>query len=76
MFGILPRFGKIGVRILQHGVLIAMPKLFLQTDITGDLVVLGFRGTLRGILIGRAVWHDSTSYNNSYKNSLVLELSK
>lgn len=55
MFGILPRFGKIGVCILQHRVLIAMPKLFLQAHIPRILVVLSFRGTLRRVLIGRAV---------------------
>ena len=47
MFWILPRFGKIGVRILQHWILIAMTKLFLQTGIARDLSVLSFRGAFR-----------------------------
>ena len=55
MFGILPGFGKIGVRILQHRVLIAMPKLFLQANIPRILVILSFRGALRCVLIGRAM---------------------
>jgi hypothetical protein len=57
MLWILPRFGKIGVGILQHRVLIAVPKLLLQAEIaiTGMLLSLG--STLRRILIARVVWH-------------------
>jgi len=72
MFWILPRFGKIGVRILQHRVLIAMPKLFLEANIARDFMVLGFRGPFRRILIVGAVFHESTSDNNSDETSLVL----
>src|SRR6266567_1148405 len=66
MFWILPRFWKIGVRIFQHRILIAMSKLSLQSDVTGDRVVLGFDGALRRILIARTLRHHSTSYNNFY----------
>ena len=38
-----------------------MPKLFLQPDIPRDLVVLGLSRPFRGILIVRAIFHDSTS---------------
>ena len=72
MFGIVPRFGKIGVCIFQNRVLIAVPKLFLQTHIPGFLVVLTFSGTLRRILIGRAMWHLETSI--VYEDSLALEV--
>jgi hypothetical protein len=72
MFWILPRFGKIGVRILQHRILIAMPKLFLEANIARDFMVLGFRGPFRRILIVGAVFHESTSDNNSDETSLVL----
>jgi len=61
MLGILAGFRKIGICILQHGILIAMPELFLQADIPWHLVIFRFCGTLRGILI-ESVWHDSTSY--------------
>jgi hypothetical protein len=49
-----------------------MPKLFLKADIARDFVVLGLHGPFRGILIVGAVFHDSTSNNNSDENSLVL----
>ena len=57
MFGIIPRFGKIGVCILQIWVLIAMPKLLLQADIARIFVVLSLSGTFRRILIGSVFWH-------------------
>jgi len=57
MFGILPRLGKIGVRVFQHWVLIAMPKLFLHAGISWILVILSLCGTLRGVLIARAICH-------------------
>jgi hypothetical protein len=46
----------------------------LQAHIARFLVVLNFCGTLRRILIGRAMWHLETSILT--KNSLVLELSE
>jgi len=52
MFWILPRFGKIGVCILQHRILISVPKLFLLAHIPRILVVLSFCGALRGVLVG------------------------
>ncbi len=63
MFRTLPRFGKIRIRILQHGILIAMPELFLQSDVPWNLVILDFGSALRCILIVRAIWHDQTSYH-------------
>jgi hypothetical protein len=63
MFRTLSRFGKIRIRILQHGVLIAMPELFLQSDVSWNLVILDFGGALRCILIVRAIWHHQTSYD-------------
>jgi hypothetical protein len=63
MFGILPGLGKIRVRILQHRILIAMPKLFLQSDIPRRFVVLSFGGALRSVLID-FMCHDETSRNN------------
>ncbi len=63
MFWILPGLGKIRIRVLQHGILIAMPELFLQSNIPRNLVILGFRGALRCVLIVRAIWHDETSYD-------------
>jgi hypothetical protein len=72
MLWILPGLGKIGVRILQHRVLVSMPELFLEADIAWDLVILSLRGPLRCVLIVGAIDHDSTSNNNSGENSLVL----
>ena len=63
MLGILPGLRKIGIRILQHGILITMSKLFLQADVPWDLVILRFCGALRSVLV-KSVWHDSTSYMN------------
>ena len=53
-----------------------MAQLFLQPNITGDFVVLGFAGTLRRILISRAIWHDSTSCNKSYRTNVALQTAK
>jgi hypothetical protein len=39
-------------------------------------VILGFRGAFRRILIVGAVFHESTSNNNSDETSLVLSLSE
>jgi hypothetical protein len=39
-------------------------------------VILGFRGAFRRILIVGAVFHESTSNNNSDETSLVLWLSQ
>ena len=61
VFGALPRFRKIGVGILQHGVLVAMTKLILHSHVPRILVILSFRGALRRILIARVMCHDSTS---------------
>ena len=63
MFWTLPRLWKIRIRILQHGVLIAMPELFLQSDVPWNLVILDFGGALRCILIVCAIWHYQTSYD-------------
>jgi hypothetical protein len=55
-----------------------MPKLVLQSDVSAWLMipsfVIFFRGALRGILIVRAMWHNSTSGNNSCQTSVALEL--
>jgi len=75
MFWILPRFGKIGVCILQHWILVAMAKLPLQAHIPRIFVVLSFGGTLRRILIGRAVRHIQPR-SQAYEHSLRLELSE
>jgi len=63
MFGVLPGLREIRVRVLQHRVLIAMTKLFLQSDIPRHLVVLSFGGALRSVLID-FMWHDETSRNS------------
>ena len=49
--GFSPGFREVRVRILQHRILIAMPELLLQANVSGSLVIFGFRGALRGILI-------------------------
>jgi hypothetical protein len=67
MFWILPRFGKIGVRIFQQRVLIAMPQLFLHAGIPFFLMILSLGGALPSILILRIVWHQSTSWYRSDK---------
>jgi hypothetical protein len=51
----LPRLGEIGVRIFQHGLLVAMPKLILQCGVSRRLMIVGFYDTFRRILIGSAV---------------------
>jgi hypothetical protein len=61
MFWTLPRLGEIGIRIFQHRFLVAMPKLILQSGVPRRLVIVGFYDTFRRILVGSAVWHDSTS---------------
>ena len=63
MFGVLPGLGKIRVCVFQHRILIAMTKLFLQSDIPRHLVVLSFGGALRSVLID-FMWHDETSRNS------------
>jgi len=63
MFRILPGLGKIRIRVLQHGILIAMPELLLQSNIPCNLVIFGFRGALRRVLIVSAIWHEETSYD-------------
>ncbi len=52
MFRILTRLRKIGIRILQHRILIAMPQLFLHPNISGNRVIFDFNGPLGDILIG------------------------
>jgi len=52
MFRILPGLRKIGIGILQHRILIAMPQLFLHPNIPGSRVLFAFHGTLGAILIG------------------------
>jgi hypothetical protein len=75
VFWAFPRFGKIGIRIFQDGILIAMPKLLLQAGVPRVFVILSFRGTLPRILIARAMWHASTSGNNSYQEQFSAEAS-
>jgi hypothetical protein len=64
VFRILPGLGKIRVCIFQHRILVAMPKLFLQSDVPRFLVILSFGSALGGVLIVRVIWHDETSYDN------------
>jgi hypothetical protein len=63
MLRILSRLWKIGVRILQHGILIAVPKLSLHADVPGAIMILGLNRALRQILIDFILRHDSTSSN-------------
>ena len=58
MFGVLPGLGEIRIRLFQHRVLIAMPELFLQTDVSGNLVILGLSGAFGCILVDYLMGHD------------------
>ncbi len=61
MFWTLPRFREIGIRVLQHRFLIAMPELVLQTAISWRLVIISFYGTFCCVLIWFVAGHDFTS---------------
>jgi hypothetical protein len=61
VFGILARLRKIGIRILQHWVLVAVAQLVLEASVARSLMIFGFFGALTGILIGMVLVHHSTS---------------
>ena len=42
MLGVQPRLGEVGVGVLQHGVLVAMAKLLLESNVSRRFVVFGF----------------------------------
>src|SRR5579872_2901717 len=60
VFRILSGLREIRVRILQHGILIAVPELSLQAGIALSLVVFRLGRALLQILIRVIVSHDST----------------
>jgi len=61
MLWIQPWLGKIRIRIFDQRILIAMPKLFLQPDISICLVMFHFAGAFFRVLILLNSGHDSTS---------------
>ena len=46
MLWVLPRFGKIRVRIFDQRILVAMPQLLLQAIVPGTFAIVSFDGTL------------------------------
>jgi hypothetical protein len=63
VFGILAGLGEIGIRILQHGILIPVSELLLQANISRNLMILCFHCALPGVLVNLDLSHESTSYN-------------
>jgi hypothetical protein len=61
VLGILSWLGKIRICTFQDRVLIAVPKLFLQANVTLALVIFGFHGAFGNILIRFPFNHESTS---------------
>ena len=61
VFRILAGLGKIGIRVLQHRILITMPQLFLQADVPCTVMILRLYRAFRQILVEFFVCHESTS---------------
>jgi len=61
MFGVLSWFGEVRITSLYSWVLVAMAQLALQSGVSGSLVIFGFRGTLRRILVEVLMIHESQS---------------
>jgi len=43
MLGILSGFREVRIGILQHGILVAMTNLLLKANVSGFLMIFGFR---------------------------------
>ncbi len=65
MLGTFSWFGEIGVRIFQHGILIAVSKLFFLANIAFTLAIICFLRALACILIGCAMCHEFASHWSS-----------
>ena len=61
MLRVLAGLGKIGVRVLQHRILIAMPQLFLQANVSCNLMILRLDRAFRQILVNFFLRHICTS---------------
>ena len=60
MLRILSGLREVRICILEHRILVSMPKLFLQSNIAGSFVIFCFGRTLRSILVRLILYHEST----------------
>lgn len=51
VFRVLARFGKVGIGVLDAGVLVAVPQLAIQAGIAAVLTIFWFKCTLMTILV-------------------------
>ena len=61
MLRVLTRFREIGISTFDQRILIPMPELLLQANVSWDFVIFGFSRALRSILVIRGLYHNSTS---------------
>lgn len=63
MLRVVAGLREIRVCVFQHRILIAMPKLFLQSDVPRNFMILGLHRALRQILVNFPLLHQCTSYH-------------